>query len=146
MIEDAVSGKVNECIYAFPETAISMIYVKDAARAADLVLRAPRDSITMMNYNVAGIPEFVTAGELEVALGKRYEGSKVIYRPDASLEEIGNDFRTLKRFDDSYARNEWGWHPEFDTIDRIIDAFERDMRTDPERYGIQRKNSLSEGE
>ena len=134
MIEDAIGGKVNECIYAFPETAISMIYVKDASRAAYMVLQAPRDNIMMMNYNVAGIPDFVTASELETALKNRYKEMKVVYKPDASLEEIGNDFRTLKRFDDSYARDEWGWYPEYDTIDRIIDAFEMDMRSDPERY------------
>ena len=136
MIEDAINGKVNECMYAYPETAISMIYVKDAARAAYMVLQAPRDNIKMMNYNVAGISDFVTAAELERTLGNRYKDSKVAYRPDSSLEEIGNDFRTLKRFDDSYARIEWGWYPEYDTIDRIIDAFEKDIKLEPERYGI----------
>jgi threonine 3-dehydrogenase len=146
MIEDAINGKVNECVFAYPETAISMIYVKDAARAAYMVLQAPRDNIRMMNYNVAGIPDFVTAAELERTLNKRYKDSKVIYKPDASLEEIGNDFRTLKRFDDTYARNEWGWYPEYDTIDRIVDAFEMDIRSDPERHGIQSKNSLFKGE
>ena len=128
MIEDAISGRINQCIYAFPETAISMIYVKDAARAAYMVLQAPRDNIRMMNYNVAGIPDFLTASELEAALKNRYKDAKVIYKPDASLEEIGNDFRTLKRFDDSYARDEWGWYPEYNTIDQIIDAFERDIK------------------
>ncbi|UCD09003.1 MAG: NAD-dependent epimerase/dehydratase family protein [Dehalococcoidales bacterium] len=136
MIEDAINSKTNECIYAHPETAISMIYVKDAARAAAMVLQAPRGNIRMMNYNVAGIPEFVTATELETTLGNRYRDAKVIYKPDSSLEEIGNDFRILKKFDDSYARNEWGWRPEYDTIDRIIDAFEKDIKSYPERYGI----------
>ncbi|MFC1946964.1 NAD-dependent epimerase/dehydratase family protein [Chloroflexota bacterium] len=136
MIEDVINGKVNECIYAYPETAISMIHVKDAARAANMVLMAPRNDIKMMNYNVAGIPEFVTATELERTLGKRYKNAKVVYKPNASLEGIGNDFRTLKKFDDSYARNEWGWYPEYDTVDRIIDGFETDIKVNPERYGI----------
>ena len=136
MIEDVINGKINECVYAHPETAISMIYVKDAARAANMVLQAPRDNIKMMNYNVAGIPDFVTAAELETALGNRYKNAKVVYKPDATLEEIGNDFRTLKKFDDSYARNEWRWYPEYDTVDRIIDAFEVDIKSYPERYGI----------
>ena len=102
-----------------------------------MVLQAPRDDIRMMNYNVAGSPEFVTATELETTLGNRYRDAKVIYEPDSSLEEIGNDFRILKKFDDGYARNEWGWYPEYDTIDRIIDAFEMDIQSNPERYGIQ---------
>jgi len=138
MIENAISGKVNECMYAFPETAISMIYVKDAARAAKMILQAPQENIRMMNYNVAGIPDFVTAAELESALVNRYKDTKVVYKPDASLEEIGNDFRTLKRFDDRYARDEWGWYPEYDSVDRIIGAFETDITSYPERYGIQK--------
>jgi threonine 3-dehydrogenase len=136
MIEDSINGIDNECIYANPETAISMIYVKDAARAAHMVLQAPQEDIRMMNYNVAGIPDFVTAAELEAALENRYKNTRVIYKPDTSLEEIGNDFRTLKRFDDSYARDEWEWYPEYDTVDRIIDAFETDINSYPERYGI----------
>ena len=50
MIEDAIQGKANECIYAYPETAISMIYVRDAARAAAMVLQTPQDNIKMMNF------------------------------------------------------------------------------------------------
>ncbi|MEE8419010.1 MAG: NAD-dependent epimerase/dehydratase family protein, partial [Dehalococcoidales bacterium] len=65
MIEDAITGVNNVCHYAVPETKVSMIYVRDAARAADMVLRAPRENIRMMNYNVAGIPELTRAGELE---------------------------------------------------------------------------------
>jgi len=136
MIEDSILGKPYECIYAYPETAISMIYVRDAARAADMVLQAPRESIKMMNYNVAGIQEFVSAKELEAILTKRYSGTAVTYKPDSSLREIGNDFRTLKRFDDSYARNEWGWKPEFDSPEAIIDIFEKDLKIYPERYGL----------
>lgn len=137
MIENTILGKPYECIYAHPETAISMIYVKDAARAADMVLRAPQKNIKMMNYNVAGVQEFVSARELEKRLKKRYPGSRIIYRPDASLQAIGNDFRTLKRFDDSYARDEWGWKPEYGSPEAIIAVFERDLKSYPERYGIK---------
>ncbi len=136
MIEDAILGRPNECIYAYPETAISMIYVRDAARAADMVLRAPRENIKMMNYNIAGIQEFVSAKELETALKKRYPGTSVTYKPDTSLQEIGNDFRNLKRFDDSYARSEWDWKPEYDSPEAIIDIFEKDLKSYPERYGL----------
>ena len=137
MIEDAILGKPNECIYAYPETAISMIYVRDAARAADMVLQAPQRNIKMMNYNVAGVQEFVSAKELERILKKRYPRSRITYKPDSSLKEVGNDFRTLKRFDDSYARNEWDWRPEYDSAEAIIEAFEKDVKSYPERYGIR---------
>ncbi|MFC2020909.1 NAD-dependent epimerase/dehydratase family protein [Chloroflexota bacterium] len=136
MIEDAILGKQNECIYARPETAVSMIYVRDAARAADMVLQAPAESIKMMNYNVTGIPRVISAGELEAALKKRYPGAMVNYQPESSLWEIGNDYSVVKKFDDSYARNEWDWKPEYDSPEAIITVFEKDMKSHPERYGL----------
>ncbi|MFC2070500.1 SDR family NAD(P)-dependent oxidoreductase [Chloroflexota bacterium] len=136
MIEDTVLGKPNECIYAYPETAISMIYVKDCARAADMVMQAPQEQIKMMNYNVAGVQQFVSARELEAILKKRYPDTSITYNPDSSLQEIGNDFRILKKFDDSYARNEWGWKPEYNSPEAIIDIFKTDLKSFPERYGI----------
>jgi threonine 3-dehydrogenase len=137
MIEDIVLGKPNKCIYAFPETAISMIYVRDCARACDMVLRAPKEKIKMMNYIVAGVPDFVAAKEVEKILKKKYPAGKVSYEPDSSLQSVGNDFRTLKRFDDSYARQEWGWKPDYGTPEAIIEIFEKDLKSHPERYGIK---------
>lgn len=136
MIEDAISGVPNVCLYAGPETATSMIYVRDAARAADMVMQAPRENIKMMNYNVAGIPDVIRAGELEAILKKRFPESGVTYRPDPSIEAVGNDFSVIKRFDDSCARQEWGWQPRWDTPEKIIGVFEEDMTGYPERYGL----------
>ena len=136
MIEDTILGRPNECIYAYPETAISMIYVRDAARAADMVLLAPPEKIKMMNYNIAGIQRFVQAKEVESVLKKLYPAAEITYHPDLSLQEVGNDFRTLKAFDDSYARQEWGWKPEYDTPESIIGAFAEDIKLHPERYGL----------
>jgi hypothetical protein len=42
----------------------------------------------------------------------------------------------VKVFDDSYARNEWGWEPQYATVEAIIDIFENDMKKYPGRYGL----------
>ncbi len=140
MIEDAILGKPNECIYGTPESTISMIYVRDAARAADMVLQAPRETIEMVNYNVAGIPAVVSAKEVETALVKRFPKTKVIYNLDPTLQRTRQEHRvrfdTWKVFDDSYARKEWGWKPQYATIEAIIDIFEKDMKQHPGRYGL----------
>ncbi len=136
MIEDAISGKSNECIYGAPETVISMIYVRDAAKAADMVLQAPKDSIKMMNYNVAGIPSVVSAKELETFLAKRFPKTKVTYKLDPSLQTLHGRHATMKAFDDSYARREWGWKPQYANIEAIINIFEKDMNEYPKRYGL----------
>ena len=136
MIEDAILGKPNECIYGTPETTISMIYVRDAARAADMVLQAPKENIKMMNYNVAGIPAVISARDLETFLTKRFPKSKVTYKLDPSLQTLHGRHAVMKAFDDSYARKEWGWKPQYSTLEAIIDIFEKDMKDHPKRYGL----------
>ncbi len=140
MIEDTILGKPNECIYGTPESTISMIYVKDAARAADMALQAPKENIEMLNYNVAGIPDVISARELETILIKRFPKTKVTYKLDPILQRTRQrqrgGFGAWKVFDDSYARKEWGWKPQYVTIEAIIDRFEKDMKEHPKRYGL----------
>ena len=136
MIEDAILGKPNECIYGTPETTISMIYVRDAARAADTLLQAPKENIKMMNYNVAGIPSVISARELETFLTKRFPKTKITYKLDPSLQTLHGRHAVMRAFDDSYARKEWGWKPQYTTLEAIIDIFEKDMKEHAKRYGL----------
>ena len=128
MIEDAVSGENHECIYATPETAVSMIHVKDAALACKMVLEGPSAKIKTMNYNVTGVPRHVSAGELEAMLKKRYPKFKVTYKtpPLPGVLEQNNMYGKVKRFDDSRARDEWGWKPQYGTVEAIVEAMERE--------------------
>jgi len=41
----------------------------------------------------------------------------------------------MKVFDDSYARKEWGWKPQYTTPESIINIFEKDIKEHPGRYG-----------
>ncbi len=137
MIEDAILGKPHECIYGTPASKGSIIYISDIARAADMVLKAPKENIEMVNYNVAGIPAVVSAKELETTLMRRFPKTKVTYKPDTTLQEtVRRRLDAMKVFDDSYARKEWGWKPQYTTLEAIIDQFEKDMKKHPKRYGL----------
>ena len=135
MIEDVIQGRPHAAIYATPESAISPIYVRDAARAAMLVLDAPAESIKMVNYNVAGIPQVVTAAAFEAALKKRYSGAAISYEQDLTVAGV-QVHNAMRVFDDGHARKEWGWQPLYDTPEAIIEAFEQDMKAQPQRYGL----------
>ena len=103
-----------------------MIYYKDAARAAYALLQAPRDSIQMVNYNVGGIRR-VTPREIEAALKERVDDVVINYAtpsgPPMGAREIA--------WDDSYARREWGWLPEYAGIGRVVEDFIQEMRKSP---------------
>ena len=135
MVEDAILGKPHEAIYATPESTASLIYVKDAARAADMILKAPRESIKMVNYNVAGIPAVVSAKEIETILTRRYPEAKITYKDDLTISAL-QVHRAMKVFDDSHARKEWGWEPQYTTPEAIINVFEKDLKEHPRRYGL----------
>jgi threonine 3-dehydrogenase len=133
MIQDAIMGRPHECIYASADDpGAPIIYVTDAARAADMILQAPKDKIAMVNYCVSGIPDAVSVDELETVLRRRFPKTEITYRPPVG----GLPVSVLKRFDDSYARKEWGWKPLYDTPEAIIDRFEKDVRERPRYFGL----------
>jgi len=133
MIEDAVLGRPHECLYASADdTGTPIIYLTDAARAADIVLQAPKEQIKMVNYCVSGMPEAVSTNDMETILRKRYPKTTISYRsPLKGL--VGG----VKRFDDSCARNEWGWKPLYTTPEAVVGKFEKDMKEHPKRFGLE---------
>lgn len=137
MIQDAILGKPNRCVYGTANSTASMIYVRDAARAAALVLQVPKENVQMVNYNVTGIPAVISAKELETILVSRFPKFKVTYEPDPlSQRGFYQALSVMKVFDDSYARKEWGWEPLYSTPAAIIDIFEKDLKEYPRRYGM----------
>jgi nucleoside-diphosphate-sugar epimerase len=117
MIEAAINRKPFRCP-ASPERGAPMIYHKDAAKAAVDIMQAPPESIKMVNYNVGGVTR-VTAREIEAALKSRLGEVNIEYAPPApgmpAMREIA--------WNDSYARNEWGWTPRFSDIGTLITDF-----------------------
>jgi len=135
MIQDSILGRPHECIYASPgDPGAPVIYVTDAARAADLLLQAPKDQIKMVNYGVSGIPDAVSVNELETVLKKRYPGTTISYRAQVGALPVS----AVKKLDDSCARKEWGWKPLYDTPDAMIERFEKDLRERPGCFGLVR--------
>ncbi len=133
MIQDAIMGKPHECIYASPgDPGAPIIYMTDAARAADMILLAPRSDIKMVNYCVSGIADALSLNELQAALIKRYPDTRITYGAPGSPAGI----TVCRRLDDGCARKEWGWKPLYDTPEAIIDKFEKDIRERPRYFGL----------
>ena len=133
MIQDAILGKPHECIYAAADDpGAPIIYVTDAARAADMILQAPKNNIKMVNYCVSGIRDALSVNELETVLKRRYPKTEITYRAPVG----GLPVSVIKKFDDSCARKEWEWKPLYDSPEAIIDKFERDVRERARYFGL----------
>ncbi len=134
MIENAIRGKPSQCTVT-EETRVPLMFFKDAARAADLVVQAPKENIKMVNYNVGGDTAFTSAKEIELAIRRHIPDAVITYCPDPAFVAQMRGRSHMKSIDDGCARKEWGWMPAYDGIDKIIAAFVEELRAHPRRYG-----------
>jgi nucleoside-diphosphate-sugar epimerase len=131
MIEDAALGRPHVCDTATPDSTISMLYIRDAARAAIELMAAPKEAIQTVNYNVVGVQELISAPELEALLKAHFSGFQVTYAGPGRGQRIAP-----LRYDDSRARQEWGWQPQYASFEAIVEAFILDVKNNPARFGL----------
>jgi threonine 3-dehydrogenase len=117
-------------VWVTPETAFTLVYFKEAARAIVQLADAPRDAIRTVNYNLGGINPAPTMGQLADAVRARVPTAKIDFQPDPAIQPY---FQKTHSLDDTCARAEWGWSPRFDYVN-MVDDFLVELRDHPERY------------
>lgn len=114
----AVLGKEFECPLK-PGTYMDMMYMPDALRAAIEIMEADPSKLVHRNsFNIASMsfdPEIIYAKIKEYV-----PDFKMSYKLDPLRQSIADSWPD--KLDDSCAREEWGWKPEYD-----LDAMTRDM-------------------
>ena len=99
-------------------TLLPMMYMPDCIRATIMLAEADFDRLEHHNdFNVAAFS--FTPGELARAIKKYIPEFEIEYKPDYR-QEIANSWPTS--IDDSVARREWDWKPEW-----TIDSMTKDM-------------------
>lgn len=134
MIEYPALGKPFEC-FVTPETKGPGMYFKDAISALRLLADAPPESIVTLNYNVGGLTPTPTALDVETAVRRHMPNAVITYNPDPQIMQYYASAQ-VEVFDDSCARQEWRWAPQFESVDSIVSDFISEVRTNPERYGL----------
>ena len=105
--------------YLAPDTQLDMMYMPDALRAAMELMDAPADALLHRNaFNVTAMQ--LTPDRLAAAIRRHMPGFEIDYDVDPTRQRIAESWP--RRIDDSAARTEWGWSPEFD-----LDAMVEDM-------------------
>ncbi len=103
-------GKYENC-FIKPGTYMDMMYMPDALKSAFQIMEAEPDKLKYRNaYNVTAMsfaPEDV-AGEIK----KHLPGFTIDYRVDPIRQAIAESWPN--KMDDSAARVDWGWKPEYD--------------------------------
>jgi nucleoside-diphosphate-sugar epimerase len=117
----AVEGKRFRC-FLEADTKLPMMYMDDAIKATLELMDASEDQLTVRSsYNVAAMS--FSPEEIYQSLVRYYPEFRIIYEPDYR-QLIANSWPN--RIDDSAARDDWGWEPEFD-LERMTEDITKNL-------------------
>ena len=104
-----------------PETRLDMMYMPDATKAAIDVMEADPAKLVHRNaFNVTAMN--FTPEELAAEIRKHVPDFTLDYNPDPIRQAIADSWPDS--LDDSAARQEWGWSPDYDLGAMVADMFE----------------------
>ena len=103
------------------DTVLPMMYMPDCIRATIELMEADFDRLRHhCDFNLAGMS--FSAEELAVEIKKHIPDFTYDFRPDFR-QEIADSWP--QRIDDTAAREEWGWKPEYDLSSMVKDMLDR---------------------
>jgi nucleoside-diphosphate-sugar epimerase len=116
---EALEEKKYEC-FLEKDTYLPMMYMPDAIRATIELMEAPADKISVRtSYNLSSMS--FSPEQLAAEVKNFIPEFAITYKPDYR-QAIANSWP--QSIDDSVARNDWGWKPEYDLKKMTADMFE----------------------
>ncbi|HRH60022.1 MAG TPA: NAD-dependent epimerase/dehydratase family protein [Chitinophagaceae bacterium] len=109
IFHEALEEKKYECFLS-EDTYLPMMYMPDAIRATIELMEAPADKIAIRtSYNVAAMS--FSPKEIAAEIQQHIPEFTMTYKSDYR-QAIANSWP--QSIDDSFARSNWGWQPEYD--------------------------------
>lgn len=100
--------------YLRPDTRLPMMYIDDCLKSILAILEVPNENLKLGTYNVTAMS--FTPEEIAESIRKHIPDFKIEYEPD-SRQNIADTWPMV--FDDSNARNHWGWSHDSDLDDLV---------------------------
>jgi nucleoside-diphosphate-sugar epimerase len=117
IFNEALENKFYNC-FLEPGTYLPMMYMPDAIRGTIELMEAPADKISIRtSYNIAAMS--FSPAEIAAEIKSHVSEFEIKYAPDYR-QAIAESWP--QSIDDTVARNDWGWKPEYD-----LSAMTRDM-------------------
>ena len=108
-------------VFVREDTVLPMMYMPDCIRATIMLMETDLSELKHhADFNLAGLS--FSAGELAAEIKKHIPDFVCEFRPDFRQEIADSWPRTI---DDSAAREEWGWEPEYDLATMVEDMLEK---------------------
>jgi nucleoside-diphosphate-sugar epimerase len=109
IFHDALEEKNYNC-FLREDTYLPMMYMPDAIKATLQLMEAPQEQIKVRtSYNIAAMS--FSPKEIAAAIQKHIPDFTIHYKPDYR-QTIADSWP--QSIDDSSARNDWNWKPDFD--------------------------------
>ena len=108
IFRQAVEHKAYSC-FLNADTYLPMMYMPDAIRATIELMEAPADHISIRtSYNISAMS--FSPAEIAAEITRHIPEFEMNYQPDYR-QQIADSWP--QSIDDSIARKEWGWQPEY---------------------------------
>lgn len=117
MIHAAARGEPYAC-FVREDVRIPFMAMPDAVRALLLLSQAPRENLTTSIYNVTSFS--LTARQIRDRVVQAFPDADISFEPDLKREAIVDSWPA--DVDDSAARIDWGWAPEYN-VDKAFNEY-----------------------
>ena len=92
--------------------------MQDAVKSLLMLMDAPHENLTYPVYNIAAFS--LTAREFSEWSLKSFPEAKITFEPNIQRQGIVDSWP--EDLDDSMARKEWGWKPDYD-VERFFNEY-----------------------
>lgn len=127
MLHAAAQRKPYTC-FVREDTKISFMAMPDAIKSLLMLLDVPREKLNNQVYNIAAFA--LTAAEFRDRALKAFPGAEITFKPNPRRQGIVDSWP--EDVDDSLARAEWDWKPDYDADAFFDDYFLPEIKR---RYG-----------
>lgn len=117
MIHAAAKGETYGC-FVREDTRIPFMAMPSAINALLKLMEAPAENLTSEVYNIASFSP--SAGEFAGLVKKAFEGAEIRFKPDRKRQAIVDTWP--EDVDDSIARNDWGFEPQY-TLESALEDY-----------------------
>jgi nucleoside-diphosphate-sugar epimerase len=127
MLHAAAQNKPYAC-FVREDTKISFMAMPDAIKSMLMLTDAPREKLSALVYNIGAFS--LTAGEFREYALKAFPKANITFEPNPRRQGIVDSWP--EDVDDSPARADWSWKPDYDADKFFEDYFLPEIR---KRYG-----------
>jgi threonine 3-dehydrogenase len=117
MLHAAAQGKPYSC-FVRPDTIISFMAMPDAIKSMLMLMDAPRENLTTNVYNVAAFA--ITAEDFRQRALSAFPSADITFEPNPRRQGIVDSWP--EDVNDSRARADWNWKPDYD-VDRFFEEY-----------------------